>query len=398
MAKRLSRSEIFEDLPEEDLLAIAGFCREVSYHEGEAVLVEGEPANQLFVVERGKLALEARVDLGRHSTRRNATIGYVGAGRMAGFSTLSSPHIYSTSAICVEPTRTIVVNGDMLRAYLEAHPAAGLKVMDKLTVLIADRYRRATSTLTYFLSIVSHELRGPLAAIENYLRTMLGGFAGDLTNKQERMVKRSILRVTDLNTLIGNVVDLARMRPEQIQVDFELFDPGEVGAESIEDSHLAAAEKDIRIRIEPPPKFEPIVGARRRMRQVFTNLLNNAVKFSPPNTTVTFRARYEPGVLVFEVEDQGPGIPPEDLPYIFKDFFRSASTADTPGTGLGLSIAMKIVEAHHGELMVENITEGGEVTGTRFTVKIPTNLKTAEMRRQEWAAGEERETEEPETP
>jgi len=118
------------------------------------------------------------------------------------------------------------------------------------------------------------------------------------------MLQRSVLRVNDLRSLIGDIVDLARMRPEQIQADFEWLDPGEVGTESIEDVRLAAAEKNVRIKIEPPPQFEKIVGARRRLRQVFTNLLTNAVKFSPSGSTVTFRARYEPETLVFEVEDE----------------------------------------------------------------------------------------------
>jgi signal transduction histidine kinase len=198
------------------------------------------------------------------------------------------------------------------------------------------------------------------------------------------MIHRSILRITDLRALIGDVVDLARMRPEQIQADFEWFDPGEVGTESIEDARLTAAEKDIRLIVEPPPRFEPIVGARRRMRQVFTNLLNNAIKFSPPETSVIFRARYEPEAVIFEVQDEGPGIPPEDLPFIFTDFFRASNVGETVGAGLGLSIAQKIIEAHEGHIFVKNLTDNGRPNGTLFTVVIPRNLKTPEMRRREW--------------
>ncbi|HET7090929.1 MAG TPA: ATP-binding protein [Anaerolineae bacterium] len=386
--ERLRRSEIFSDLCDTDLAAIAEFCREEIYRDGDTVLAEGQPAETLFVVERGKLALEKRIQIGRHSTPRNATIAYIGPGEAAGFSTLTLPSIYSTSAVCIEPTRVIAVEGAPLRAYLQAHPEAGFKVMSAQATLIGNRYRHATDTLTYFLSIVSHELRSPLAAIENYLQTMLGGYAGELTEKQQRMVKRSILRVIDLRALIGDVVDLARMRPEQIQADFEWFDPGEVGTESLEDARLAAAEKGVRIKVEPPPKFEPIVGARRRMRQVFTNLLNNAIKFSPPGSTVTFRAWYEPETLYFEVEDEGPGIPPEDLPHIFEDFFRGDYAGEAPGAGLGLSIAKKIMDAHNGKIVVKNLY-GESESGTRFTVVIPRNLQTPEMRRREWMATNE---------
>ena len=387
-AERLRRSEIFSELGDEDLIAIAEFCREQTFQDGEFVLVEGAPAETLYIVERGKLALEKKIQIGRHSTPRNATIGYVEPGKIAGFSTLTDPDEYSTSAVSLEPTRVIAVDGKALRAFLEIRPAAGLKVMMILAKLVGGRYRNATNTLTYFLSVVSHELRGPLAAIENYLQTMLGGFAGELNPKQQRMIERSILRVVDLRTLIGDVVDLARMRPEQIQADFEWCNPGEIGTEAIEDVRLAAAEKGVRIIIEPPNKFEPIVGARRRLRQVFTNLLNNAIKFSPPNSRVFFRAWYEPEAVVFEVVDEGPGIPEEDLPHIFKDFFRASNVEQTQGAGLGLSIANKIIEAHNGKILVKNLAgEAGE-TGTRFTVYIPRDLMTPEMRRSEWSAME----------
>jgi signal transduction histidine kinase len=391
IADRLRRAEIFSNLPDQDLVEIAEFCSEEAYSDGDTILVEGEPAEKMFIVERGKLALEKKVQLGRHSTPRNATIGYVDPGKVAGFSTLTLPHTYSTSAICVEPTRVISIDGNALRNFVNTHPEAGLQVVTKLTEVIGKRYRRAINTLTYFLSIVSHELRSPLAAIENYLQTMLGGYAGELTSKQERMMKRSVVRVLDLRALIGDVVDLARMRPEQIQADFEWFDLSEIGTQSIEDARLAAVEKGIQLKIEPPPEFEPIVGARRRLRQVFTNLLNNAIKFSPPEGIVFFRARYEKNVVILEVEDQGSGVPEDELPHIFKDFYRASNVGESPGAGLGLSIAKKIIDAHNGRIDVENLTnDDDEVTGTLFTVYIPRNLKTPEMRRRDWVLEEEK--------
>lgn len=391
VAERLGRSEVFANLSEADLLAIAAFCYEETFDEGQALLVEDAPADKLFVIERGKVALDKKVQLGRHSTPRSATIDYIGPGKVAGFSALVEPYVYSTSVISVEPTRAIVVDGIALRAYLAEHPAAGFETVSVLASLIGHRYRQATGTLTYFLSIVSHELRSPLAAIENYLQVMLGGFAGELTAKQERMIKRCVLRVTDLRGQIGDVVDLARMRPEQIQTDFAWFDLSEVGTQAIEDVRLAAAEKDIRLVVEPPPTFEPIVGAPRRLRQVFTNLLNNAIRYSPPGSTVTFRAWYEPDNVYLEVEDQGAGILPEDLPHIFKEFYRASSNEGASGMGLGLSIAKKIVDAHHGQILVRNLaddeTAEGGATGACFTVVIPRDLKTPEMRRQLWMEG-----------
>ena len=156
---------------------------------------------------------------------------------------------------------------------------------------------------------------------------------------------------------------------------------------------LAAAEKKIRLNVTPPPAFEPIIGAPRRMRQVFTNLLNNAIRYSPPGSTVTFRAWYEPEAMFVEVEDEGPGIPSEDLPHIFKDFLRARNIEGEAGMCLGLSIAKKIVDAHDGKILVRNLADesaDGRKIGTCFTVIVPKNLKTPEMRRQTWLEVDEK--------
>ncbi len=381
--ERLKQSDVFAELTTAELADIARFCREELHQENDVLLTEDAPAERLFLVEQGKLALEKKIQLGKRGKARAATIGYVEPGSVAGWSALVRPYVYTSTAVCLEPTRVIAIDGAGLREYLQQHPAVGFKVVEMVASLIGTRYKSAMDTLTYFLSIASHELRAPLSAIENYLQVMLDRFAGELTEKQQRMLNRSLLRVKDLRSLIGDLVDLARMRPEQIQADFEWFDPGEVGTESIEDVRLAAAEKNIKIKVEPPPKFEKIVGARRRMRQVFTNLLSNAIKFSPEGSTVVFRAWYEPDTLYFEVEDEGVGIPPEDLPHIFEDFYRADNVGDAPGTGLGLSLAKKIMDAHGGEIRVKSPYAEGK-SGTRLTVVIPRHLQTPEMRRKSW--------------
>jgi signal transduction histidine kinase len=378
--ERLRHSDLFNELTDVELAQIAQLGREEAYREGDVILTEDAPAEKLFIVEQGRLSLEKKIQLGRRGTVRTTTIGIVGPGKSSGWSALTPPHIYTSSAVCLEPTRVIAFDSQALLRHLSDNPPVGYKVMRAVAGLARARYKTATDTLAYFLSIVSHELRAPLAAIENYLNVMLDGFAGELSDKQRRMLERSALRIKDLRSLIGDIVDLARMRPEQIQADFEWFDPGEVGTESIEDVRLAAGEKNIRIKVEPPPKFEKIVGARRRLRQVFTNLLTNAVKFSPSGGTVMFRAHYEPDTLVFEVEDEGIGIPLQDQPHIFDDFFRADNVGDAPGSGLGLSIAHKIMDAHEGKLLVTSPYAEGK-TGTRFTVVIPRNLRTPAMRR-----------------
>lgn len=379
----LRQYELFEDFDDEELEAVTRLCHQATCAEGEKLLIEGQPAERLFIVVQGKLSLEKRLQLGRGAKTRLTTLGYVGVGRTAGWSTLVPPHVYTSTAVCVEPTQLIVFDGPALRRLMEQNPRIGHKMMNLVATLIQNRYQNATATLSHFVSIVSHELRAPLAAVENYLNVVLDGFAGDVTDKQRRFLERSKLRINDLRSLIGDLVDLARMRPEQIQADFEWLDPAQVGAESVEDVGVAAKEKGIKIHTKRPAQFQMIVGARRRLRQVFTNLLNNAIKFSPEGSTVTFRAWDEPGALMWQVEDQGMGIPKEEQPYIFEEFFRGRAAAGVGGTGLGLSVAKAIIDAHDGQIEVESPYEGAK-SGTRFSVRIPRHLQTPEMKRKEW--------------
>ena len=256
---------------------------------------------------------------------------------------------------------------------MERNHQAAYGLMLGITELVGVRLKDMTGMLTYFLSIVSHELKAPLAAVENYLQVMLGGFTGELTPKQQRMLERSVLRIHDLTGLIGGLLDLARMRPEQIQAEFVRFNPRESGDRSIEDTQLAAKEKGVTVEVESPEEFGEIVGAPQRLRQVLTNLLNNAIKFSPPGSTITFRSWETEDELYAEVSDEGIGIPPEDQASIFEDFFRARNVGDVSGAGLGLSIAKKIVDAHQGRIWLESPYEEGK-SGTRFTIALPRDL------------------------
>jgi signal transduction histidine kinase len=386
----LRRFGPFASFSDEELAEIAALCREESYGEGDVIAVEGRPAEKMFLVLEGKLSLEKLVQLGRSGSARRATVGFVGPDGIAGWSSIIAPYTYTSTGVCVEPLHVLTLSGQEVRRFLTDHPASGVTFLESIAEIIASRLQNATTTLTYFLSIISHELKSPLAAIENYLQVLLGGFAGPLSERQQRMLERCTLRVNDLRALITDIVDLARMNPDQIQADFELLDPSEPGTQALEDVRLAASQKGVKIQVDAPPQFQPIVAARRRLRQVFSNLLANAVKFSPPGGTVILRAWDEPDRLVVEVMDEGIGIPADEQELVFEDFFRSRNAEEFAGSGLGLSIAKKIVEAHHGKIWVESPYAEGK-SGSRFTVVIPRNLSTPDMKRQERAARRKKE-------
>jgi signal transduction histidine kinase len=373
-AERLRRFDVFAELPKDALDTIARLAVEESYSEGTVIFSEGSTARNLYLLLRGKISLEKRVQLGNTGTPRRATLSVIGAGQALGWSSLVPPFEYTSSGVCLDDLELISIPGEELRDLMLKQPAVGFTISQSIASIIRGRMTGATATLTYFLSIVSHELKRPLAAVENYLQVLLGGYAGELSAKQTRLLERSTLRLIDLRNLISDILDFARIQADQIRADFEMVDPAAVGGEAIEEVRLAATQKDIRLKASGPTEFRQIVAARRRLRQVISNLLANAVKFSPEGSTVTLSARDEPEALVIQVVDEGIGIPAEDQLHIFDDFYRATNVAEIGGAGLGLSIAKKIVDAHEGRIEIESPYEKGK-PGTRFTVFIPRSLK-----------------------
>jgi signal transduction histidine kinase len=366
----LERFELFSGLPAPALSAIAPHACLTTHPDGFVLFSEGSLADTLYLIVSGRLSLEKRVQLGRTGTPRRAAIEVVGLGQVAGWSSLVPPHTYTASGVCQGETAVLAIPGEALRQVMSAQPESGYTIAMRVAAVIRHRLASTTDTLTYFLSVVSHELKRPLAAVENYIQIMLGGFGGEVDDKQRRLLERSALRLSDLRALISDILDFARLQPDQIQADFEWVDPQQVGAEAIEEVRLAASQKGIRLKAGGPARYQPILAARRRLRQVLSNLLANAVKFSPEGSTVALTARDEPARLVIEIADEGRGIPPEDQAHIFDDFFRASNVEDITGAGLGLSIAKKIVDAHGGTIAVESPYQPGK-SGARFTVTLP---------------------------
>jgi signal transduction histidine kinase len=369
----LKQFSLLANIPQESLGELTEICEIETWDKGEVVGREGDPTDKLRLVLRGRLALDKRIQLGRHGSVRWATVSVVGPGQALCWSALVAPYTLTLSIVCLEPCKFIALDTKQLRDFTSQHPEIAYRLMSSIAELVGARLRDMTSMLTYFLSIVSHELKAPLGAVEGYLEVMLGGFTGELTSKQQRMLERSMLRIHDLSSLINNLLDLARMRPEQIRHEFVRFNPREFGDRSVEDTWHAAKEKDVEIKVRAPIEFGTMVGAPQRLRQVLTNLLKNAIKFSPSESTVMLRSWETEDELWLEVSDEGIGIPPEDKAYIFEDFFRARNVGDVGGSGLGLSVAKKIVDAHQGRIWFESPYEEGK-TGTRFTVVLPRNL------------------------
>ena len=246
----LKRFPLLAYLPPEDLGELMEICEIETWKGGDVFAHEGEPADRLRLVLLGKVALDKRIQLGLHGSVRRANVSIVGPGGAVGWSALVAPHVFTVSGICLEPCKFIALDAQQLWELMAQNPQMAYRIMIGIAEMVGTRLRDMTDLLTYFLSIVSHELKSPLAAVENYLEVMLGGFTGELTPKQQRMLERSVLRIHDLSGLINDLLDLARMRPEEIQADFARFNPREFGDRSVEDTRLAASEKGVTVIVE----------------------------------------------------------------------------------------------------------------------------------------------------
>ena len=362
----LRRSQLFSELSADELDEIVKLCQEETYEAGTTIFTEGQMASELYVVEDGRVVLEMTIRLGPGSGRQGA-IDVVTKGQVFGWSAIAETHILTMSARCVEKTKVIFLDGSGLWRLLEKNSDLGYKVMKELVALVSSRLKHTRDNLAHVISIASHDLKAPLAAVESYHQVMLGGYAGEITEKQKTLLHRSSDRMTGLLNLIDNILDISRIDTRELKM--ESISLLKVLENTAGTARPLAQEKGVQLKVKAPKKLPLIVGAPNRLQQVFTNLLGNAIKFTREGGTVTLKvAEKQDGILV-EVMDTGIGIRPEELPKIFDDFYRGID-ADASGAGLGLAIAKKIVEAHGGKIWVESPCPATG-TGSKFSLILP---------------------------
>lgn len=217
-----------------------------------------------------------------------------------------------------------------------------------------------------FLSIAAHDLKAPLTAIQGFLWLLLKGFTGPINDKQKNILERSTIRIAELLVLISDLLDIPRIEKGQIIPEMKEISLGEVVKQATDELRDQASGKGLNLKLDMA-ECRSIYGSPARLKQVVTNLVHNAINYTDSGS-VNVTLKEKENNIVFEVADTGIGIPPDELPKIFEDFFR-ASNATVKGTGLGLSISRRIVEAHGGKICVESPCENG--TGSRFSFSIP---------------------------
>ncbi|HEY7705992.1 MAG TPA: ATP-binding protein [Gaiellaceae bacterium] len=229
-----------------------------------------------------------------------------------------------------------------------------------------EELRKLSALRADFVSLVSHELRSPMASVIGSARTLEQRWR-ELTAEQREAFLALIAHETSrLADLIGDVLDTSRIEAGTFSYSFADVDL----AQLVRDSAAAAghAQDEVAVEAVVRDQLPPVRGDRDRLRQVLVNLIDNAVKYSPPGDEVRVEAENADGRVVIEVRDRGPGISPEHQRVIFEKFGRvNVGEHAKPGTGLGLFIARSIAEAHGGALEVRSAPG----RGATFRLSLP---------------------------
>ncbi len=227
---------------------------------------------------------------------------------------------------------------------------------------------------------MSHELRAPLNAAKSLINILKAGYKGELPPAAVETLDRVAARLDEMLAIVNNILTLARMRDARLVQEREWVDFERLVSEVVEGLRASALAKNIDLQVDLLRGVPHIWGVPEALREMAANLIDNAIRYTPKGGRVEVLLYPHEGDIVFQVSDTGIGIPPEDLPHIFDEFFRSRNAKEFvhEGTGLGLSIVKSAVEAHGGE--IEVFSEVGR--GTTFTVTLPARgqplLKAAE--------------------
>lgn len=223
-----------------------------------------------------------------------------------------------------------------------------------------------------FIRLVTHEMQAPVAAIQNYLQLILDGYVPP--ENQREIIAKCMARAQEEMDLIADLLELGQLQVLAKPVKAVPVHLEELLVTVMDNFREQAARKNLRLDLTIAPNLPPVMGAPERFKSVWTNLISNAVKYTPSDGAVTVSLRVEAGNIIGVVSDTGIGIPAGEQARLFSEFFRAtnAKELDVPGTGLGLAIVRQIIAAAGGNINVES--ESGR--GARFIFSLPAHYQT----------------------
>jgi len=223
------------------------------------------------------------------------------------------------------------------------------------------KMKRLERIRTEFLGNVSHELRTPIFTIQGFLETLLNGALED-PKVNRKFLEKAAAHTENLNNLLNDLIDISMIESGEMRLSFRYFNLMDFLVEVVKEFDPILAKKNLQIEINQSNKKLEVFGDKNKLRQVFVNLIQNAIKYSNSGKIQLIVDEEKNSALII-VKDFGLGIPGKDIERIFERFYRVDKTRskDIGGTGLGLAIVKHIVEAHQSRIEVKSIVgEGSE--------------------------------------
>ncbi|MEE4263259.1 MAG: ATP-binding protein [Desulfobacteraceae bacterium] len=249
-------------------------------------------------------------------------------------------------------------------------------LMADLTALAIENLKRDLDK-SWFLQKAAHQLRSPLNTVVSMLNLIRNLRYGPLTEKQEKTINRSVKRLQILGDVVSDLLKLDLRRSDLTKTVLHPVAPEEILKSLMEPYRILAAEKKVAVAFDLEEPLPRILADEQLVDELFTNLISNGVKYTPPGGKVRVKLSRENGDRVrFQVSDTGIGIPADDIPHLFTEFFRSASAKQfvEEGTGLGLVVVKEILDRLRGTVSVKSTPGEGSI----FTCRLPTiqNMST----------------------
>lgn len=248
----------------------------------------------------------------------------------------------------------------------QGEPAGIVVVLRDITAL-----KKLETAKSMFVSMVAHEIKSPLSAVESYLNLILSGQVANDQERQQTMLQRSLVRINTLRTMVSELMNLTAMETGKFTIRRSQLEIGVVIAEVVESCREKAQEKHITLTADRAEltALGQVLADKEAMVMVLRNIIDNAIKYTPDNGHVQIRAEHNGLYVSVKVKDDGIGMTSAEKDRIFEEFFRAKNdyTARVPGTGLGLAIVKRLVDLHNGTISVESAAG----KGSEFTVSIP---------------------------
>ena len=247
---------------------------------------------------------------------------------------------------------------------MAVHKAAKHYILTRMTKKLNEDKKKIRFQ---FISVLSHELKSPIAAVTNYLKIMQRRVGGEELAAYDSFIERSLQRMSGMQKLIFDLLDLTRIESGEKKRELLLYDIVEIMEECIKNHSEMAEKRGIKIHFEGPLSLEMNVD-KVEIEIVINNLISNSIKYNVENGSVFAKIEENREEVIISVRDTGIGISKEDIPKLFKEFSRikNQDTVNISGSGIGLSSVKKIAELYHGEAVVES----KEGNGSNFIVKL----------------------------